>query len=77
VALHDAPLRISEHYNSDCATLQILLRRHIFVGRQEHFKTGFLGGLQQPPFTSLSQPASFALVTVWPSRNEMRGAGVP
>ena len=29
------------------------------------------------PFISLSHPASFALVTAWPSRNAMSGAGVP
>jgi hypothetical protein len=34
-ALHDPPLRIPEHGNRNCATLQILLRRHILIGRQE------------------------------------------
>jgi hypothetical protein len=46
VALHDTPLRISKHYNRNCAALQILLRRYILVGRQEYFKSGFLGGFQ-------------------------------
>jgi hypothetical protein len=53
VALHDAPLRISQYHNNNCAALQVLLRRYVFVGRQGHFKSGFLGGFQQFPIDEL------------------------
>ena len=46
VALYDTPLRISKHYNGNCAALQIPLRHHVLVGRHEHFKSGFPGSFQ-------------------------------
>jgi hypothetical protein len=40
-------LRISKHHNRNSAALQILLRRHVFVGGQQYLESGLLGGLQQ------------------------------
>jgi hypothetical protein len=44
--LNDPPLRVSEHDNRNRPALQILRRRYILVGRQEHVKASCLGSLQ-------------------------------
>ncbi len=78
MALHDTPSRISKHYNRNGAALQILLRRHILVGGQEHRKSGFLGGFQQFPVNELVPPGilRFGDGVTFQGRNKRRGRAV-
>jgi hypothetical protein len=77
VALHDPPLRTSEHHNRNCAALQILLRRHILIGRQEQFKSGLLSRFEQLTVGQLVPTGFFGFRDGVAFEERISGAGVP
>jgi hypothetical protein len=51
------PLRIAQHDERDCANRQILLVADIFVGGDQHIKSGVLSCLQQFAVLELVPPS--------------------